>query len=102
MAGDVKMPIRGTKVLRCAPKPGMPVQVFEPETSRLLAGGVECCDRTGLQHAFTCEYGSGALLHYYFSRGGRSVIVQSGEGSGVAAHLDTHWRNGRREWTLDW
>ena len=78
------------------------VQVFDPETARLLATGREhrAVDADGF--AFECERGNGTLLTYYFGKGKRRVVVRTGPNEGVTASLGTRWVNGHREWTLDW
>lgn len=77
------------------------VRVFEPGTSRLLAVGRRTADEDNSQH-FACDTGTGTLLAYYFGKGKREVLVQSGPNEGVTAHLGTRWARGHREWTLDW
>ena len=84
------------------PSTGEQLQVFDPESSRLLAIVRECRDDADGHHHFSCSRGNGALLTYYFGKGKREVVVRSGPNEGVRAHIATCWKQGAREWTLDW
>ena len=77
------------------------IRIFEPDNARLLAIGHGTAEDDASLN-FACDTGSGALLAYYFGKGRRRVVVQSGRNEGVAAHLATRWNKGHREWTVDW
>ena len=78
------------------------VRVYEPETSRLLAMGHGARGGDHEPIRFHCETGAGMLLAYYFGKGRRQVVIQSGPNEGLPAHMKTRWSNGQREWTFDW
>ncbi len=81
---------------------GQGLRVYEPESLQLLATGERLEDSSAEARPFGCVEGNGVLLTYYFAKGKRDVRVQFGENEGVLAHLGTRWRDGHREWTLDW
>ena len=78
------------------------LQVFDPESSCLLATGIECGEDSEGRHQFSFSDGNGALLKYYFGQGKRDVMVRSGPNEGIVAHLVTRWKPGGREWMLEW
>lgn len=84
------------------PSTGQQLEVFDPDSSRLLAVGVRCGEDVDGHPRFSCSRGNGALLSYYFGKGKREVLVRNGPNEGIHAHLATCWKQGSREWTLDW
>ena len=77
------------------------VEVYDAESSRLLATGQEAGVADGHRLTFECLRGNGTLLAYYFGKGKRQVMVRMGRNEGVSGQLSTHWRGRHREWSLD-
>lgn len=85
------------------PLPDTPrtLEIYDAESSRLLATAREAGKEGGRARVVSCTKGNGTLLTYYYGRGKRDVVVRSGPNEGMTAHLGTRWRGGHREWTLD-
>jgi hypothetical protein len=77
------------------------VEVFDAESSLLLATGQEEGEADGHRLTFSCSKGNGTLLAYYFGKGKREVRVRAGRNEGLTGQLSTRWRSGHREWILD-
>lgn len=76
-------------------------EIYDAESSRLLATAREAAEEEGRVRVVSCTAGNGSLLTYYYGRGKRDVVVRTGPNEGMTAHLGTRWRAGHREWTLD-
>lgn len=79
-----------------------PLRIYHPVSAGLIAVGLERTAPGPGGHCFACSKGNGALLAYYFGKGGREVLVRHGANEGISAHLDTRWVAGHREWILEW
>lgn len=79
-----------------------PLRIYHPTSASLIAVGLARGAPGPGGHAFACSKGNGALLAYYFGKGGREVLVRHGANEGISAHLDTRWVAGHREWILEW
>lgn len=78
------------------------LRIYHPVSAGLIAVGLERTAPGPGGHCFACSKGAGALLAYYFGKGGREVLVRHGADEGISARLDTRWAAGRREWILEW
>ena len=79
-----------------------PIRLCHPVSAGLIAVGLERSAPGPGGHAFACSKGNGALLTYYFGKGGREVLVRHGADEGISARLCTRWVAGQREWFLEW
>ena len=53
-----------------------PLRIYHPVSAGLIAVGLERTAPGPSGHCFACSKGNGALLAYYFGKGGREVLVR--------------------------